>query len=303
VATTCQTIQSDLYQKQVELERARKDVKALVETQTALEQTTQRWKQDKASFEQKIKDAEHQVDELQKVISEKTAMEYSRKKRTTNLEEECRQMQTMLVEATSGQKHAAQTIATLRESMAEIQKSSKEMYQQSDIQQELSRKEKERLNEALTKSEKEAQQLRIQAEESEEETQRLRLDKTAVEKNLAQLKYRVASLENRLKDTDASLTTPASVTTKATAATTSSNTITAFSIPPLLDVLNTGDSKKSTTAGGCCCICFADAYGVMKSCQCGTKTCGKRAHVACFNRTQPGPSDKAVVLCKEQAPL
>lgn len=37
-----------------------------------------------------------------------------------------------------------------------------------------------------------------------------------------------------------------------------------------------------------CCLCFKDASGVMKSCQCGQQTCEKRAHATCLSKYKVG---------------
>ena len=37
-----------------------------------------------------------------------------------------------------------------------------------------------------------------------------------------------------------------------------------------------------------CCLCFKEAGGVMKSCQCGQRNCNKRAHAACLAKYKVG---------------
>lgn len=37
-----------------------------------------------------------------------------------------------------------------------------------------------------------------------------------------------------------------------------------------------------------CCLCFKDTAGVMKSCQCGQKSCDKRAHSTCLSKYKVG---------------
>jgi hypothetical protein len=37
-----------------------------------------------------------------------------------------------------------------------------------------------------------------------------------------------------------------------------------------------------------CCLCFKDASGVMKSCQCGQQTCEKKAHATCLSKYKVG---------------
>eukprot|EP00956_Cyclotella_meneghiniana_P021093 scaffold37987_cov67-Cyclotella_meneghiniana.AAC.1 len=45
---------------------------------------------------------------------------------------------------------------------------------------------------------------------------------------------------------------------------------------------------RSTKQQSKCCLCFKEAGGVMKTCQCGQKSCNKRAHAACLAKYKVG---------------
>jgi hypothetical protein len=284
-----------------------------------LEKSAARWKQDRKTLVQNSQQQQQELTRLGHVHMERDAMERARKERADKVEHEWRQAQIMLVEATGGQAQAEQTQALLKETILELQCANKSLHENSWQQQESSRKEKDRLHDALTKAEKEAQQLRIQEEASGEDMQRLRLDKMAAEKQVSQLKSRVAGLERRLKDAAASpgglvspdassnntndaisticvgLGTPNDTTSNASGS--SSINGLGYSLPPL-----SGSSRLSLGGGGqensnnvvaptkSCSICCKAAFGLMKSCQCGQSGCDKRAHITCASRINPGPS-------------
>jgi hypothetical protein len=229
----------------------------------------------------------------------------------------------MLVDATGGQAQAEQTQALLKETILELQCANKNLHEQMWQQQESTRKEKERLHDALTKAEKEAQQLRIQEEASGEDMQRLRLDKLAAEKQVSQLKSRITGLERRLKDAaSGSLVSPNALNNSPsnsfsgigisaigvglgaasndTSSSGGSSRGLGFSLPPLSGSLrlslggggqeNSNSNNVLVVPSKSCSICFKAAFGLMKSCQCGKSDCGKRAHITCASRINPGPS-------------
>jgi chromosome segregation ATPase len=316
VSSSATTIQATLLHKEADLARARKEVTVMRGQLRTLEASAARWQQDRKTLVQTSQHQQQELKRLEHAQTERDAMERARKERSDKVEHEWRQAQSMLVEATGGQAQAEQTQALLKETILELQCANKNLHENSWQQQESSRKEKDRLHDALTKAEKEAQQLRIQEEASGEDMQRLRLDKMAAEKQVSQLKIRVTGLERRLKDvaaTSGGLVSPDALnnntndaisgiyvglgTPNDTSSSAGSSSIGGFSLPPLsgssrLSLGGGGqeNSKNVTAPAKSCSVCFKAAFGLMKSCQCGQSGCDKRAHITCASRINPGPS-------------
>jgi hypothetical protein len=209
----------------------------------------------------------------------------------------------MLVEATSGQAAAEQTQTILEETIASLQKANQELHAMLKEQQMAARGDNQRLSEALGKVEKEAQRLRITAEANEEEMQRLKLDKAAADKQIQQLKTRLATVERSLKDSIAvatASTTNSTISPENTTPTHSSSAQLSFHLPPLATSKKAPPTTTMTTVtdkenkgvenGELCCICFKQSLGIMKTCQCGDKSCRKKAHANCVKNSAPGPS-------------
>lgn len=321
VSSSATTIQAKLLHKEADLARAHKEISAVRGQLHTLQQGAARWKQDRKTLVQTSHDQEQELTRLSHAVKERDAFQRARKERADKIEHEWRQAQSMLVDATGGQAAAEQTQALLKETILELQCANKNLHDNLWQQQESSRKEKDRLHDALTKAEKEAQQLRIQEEASGEDMQRLRLDKMAAEKQVSQLKSRVAGLERRVKDAASGgvvspdaldnntndaisgicvgLGTPNDTSVGSGGSSSSSSSINGlgFSLPPL-----SGSSRLSLGGGGqensnnvvvpakSCSICFKAAFGLMKSCQCGKSGCDQRAHITCASRINPGPS-------------
>jgi hypothetical protein len=323
VSTSATSIQAKLLHKEADLARAHKEITAMRGSLRSLESGAARWKQDRQALVQTSQHQQQELTRLEHAQMERDAMERARKERADKVEHEWRQAQSMLVDATGGQAAAEQTQALLKETILELQCANKNLHGELWQQQESSRKEKDRLHDALTKAEKEAQQLRIQDEASGEDMQRLRLDKMAAEKQVSQLKSRIVGLERRLKDVaSGSVVSPDAASNNNTNSAisdiciglgapndTSSNSGGSgsinglgFSLPPL-----SGSSRLSLGGSGSgtgqensnnvtvvpaksCSICFKAAFGLMKSCQCGQSDCAKRAHIHCASRINPGPS-------------
>ena len=297
VAAATAAAQAKLLQKEADLARAHKDLQTLRSSQADMEKQRQKWNEERAELERRLEETAQELDQLRRLASERDAIERARKQRADNVEQEWRQSQALLAEATAGQEQAEQTRSVLEETVAELRNSNQELHEQLSKHQESARKDKERLNESLTKAEKEAQKLRINAEAMEEEIQRNRLDKTSAEKQIMQLKTHVAGLERRLKEaTSGSLVSPESNMIGLSDGIATGSAL-PFSLPPLQGssgstsdqpcVIATTPAPSTTNT---CCFCFKSSFGLMKNCQCGNSKCDKRAHMSCVNRIQPGPS-------------
>lgn len=67
-----------------------------------------------------------------------------------------------------------------------------------------------------------------------------------------------------------------------------SNTQSSFENENLLELNAQDHVKKRHIKSSKCSLCFKDAAGVMKSCQCGKSDCHKRAHTACLAKYKVG---------------
>ena len=306
VAAAAASIEAKLLQKEGDLARSHKELKVLRESNEHLEHSHSRWKEEQGRLELSVERQSQELEDLKRVQKERDAMERARKERADKVEQEWRQAQALLVEATAGQAQAEQTKTVLEETVQSLRKANEVVHEQLAQHQATSRKENERLSEALAKAEKEAQQLRIEAEASQETTNRLRLDKQAAEKQVTELKTRAASSERRLKEltNNSSMVSPENNNGVEQVGPSSYGLLSetpatskvgrSYSLPPLIKSTTTvAKSKENSgveTGPKKCSICSKLAFGIMKACQCGNPTCRRRAHISCVNRIQPGPS-------------
>ena len=314
VARAAADAQQSLVKKEGDLAAAYQKAKILREANDSLQRENEMFKDDRASLQRRLQDADRRVEELRRTVSEQETMGRARQERAAKIEQEWREAKQLAVQATEAQKQGLKTQEALEETVAKLQKATEDMHQQMTMQTEQWSKEKERLNTALTKSEKQVQQLRIEAEASDEELERLRLDKKSSTDQISKLNLRVTGLERRLKETMAvsstvacspegagSLVSPDPVSGIDKSATKSGNGL-AFSLPPLGFGKNK-DSMKSTpqtsndegslpdpSTACLCSLCNKTLFGLMQRCQCGKKTCRKKAHNTCVRRIQPSIS-------------
>jgi hypothetical protein len=300
LAKASSAAETKLLQKEAELVRAQVELKSLQKNQTTFDLKASQWKHEKEALESQMEHMQHELQELRKQALERQAVEHARKVRAHKVEEDLREVQMLLQEATAGQELSTQTQADMQETISTLHSANKQLNSQLSMQQEASRKETSRLNEALTKAEKEVQTLRIQNEAVDEELERLRLDKAAVDKQNAQLKSKTTTLELRLKESASATTTttPLDDFTGSMVTPSEANRLSmgrTYTLPPLQSAttssMSASDSNtNSAPASSTCCLCFKTSFGLMKSCQCGNKDCGKRAHLTCVHRIQPSVS-------------
>jgi myosin heavy subunit len=307
VNATVAAVESKLLQKEAEIFKAQKDLNALRQANAVLENSNSKLVYEREELELKFRTCEHTLDELKREKVELAAIEKARKDRAEKVEQEWQKAQALLVEATSGQAAAKEIQALLEETICSLKKTNEELHLTLKEQQRLAREYKQRMSEALGKAEKEVQRLRISAEATSEEMARLKGEKLAADSQIQQLKSRLASTERSLKAfsaADASTETPASTNASPEFATTPTTTTTpnqlCFQLPPLSTAKKTSlatpaISEKENLGvekGELCCMCYKQSIGIMKTCQCGSTTCRRKAHANCIKLScmTPGPS-------------
>jgi hypothetical protein len=179
----------------------------------------------------------------------------------------------LLVDATSTAAETGSTATELKNSLEKLQQANQQLHKQLEEQHNQARNEQENHREALQTSQQASQSLKLQASSHQDQIQQLALEKKAQEKRVNQLQLKVSNLERRLHESTSLVpTTP----------TTGTNS--PFSIPPL------SGGKENASPACKCSICFKDAVGLMKKCQCGKPECKSRAHATCVNKIKAGPS-------------
>jgi myosin heavy subunit len=307
VNATVAGVESKLLQKEAEIVKAQKDLLTLRQANAALENSNFKLVNERSELEVKFRLCEQTMEELKREKVELAAIEKARKDRAEKVEIEWQKAQALLVEATSGQAAAKETQALLEETIGSLKKTNEELHASLREQQRLAREYKQRMSDTLGKVEKEVQRLRISAEATSEEMARLKVEKLAADTQIQQLKSRLASTERSLKAVsaaDTSSETPASTNVspefaKTPTATNTPNQL-CFQLPPLSTAKKTSFatpaiSEKENVGvekGELCCMCYKKSIGVMKTCQCGSATCHRKAHANCIKLSclTPGPS-------------
>ncbi|GKY90478.1 hypothetical protein MPSEU_000021600 [Mayamaea pseudoterrestris] len=286
LAEATKSVEAKYLQKEADLARTQSALRTLRNEKATFDLRQAKWTYEKSDLQRRLVLTSQDLEELRKTVAERDAIESARKDRAQKVEEQLRHVQTLLKEVTSGQEDSAKTQATMQDTIMELQKANEDLHSKLILQQDASRKETARLNEALTKAEKETQTLRIQSEASDEDFERLRLDKASVDKMNSQLKSQVVRLELQLKDT--AVSPPLA---QANDPQRRLSTGLPFTIPPLGGGMSaSGKSVGVAGPSSTCCICLEPSYGMTKRCQCGKTDCNKRAHMTCLMRSQPGKS-------------
>jgi chromosome segregation ATPase len=311
---TANTIQTQLIAKEADISRYQSDLSGLKQRNQELETADLEWQSEKENLKYINKQNEDDLQSLRKQLEERKVVEEARQQRAEEVEKAWRTAQTLLKEATASQEQMQQTQNTLQETIKQLQDTNEQLHKQSEEDRKLACQDKERLSKALTKAEKDAQQLQIQNETLQEELQRHQQDAKTAEKQVSDLHMRLRDIERKLQDRVSSINAANSVspdTAGDTASVASSYSTPSFRLPPLNPTalgssrssdaslsssalaVGASDAPDASTLGPCCCLCMKAPIGIMKRCQCGQKSCDKRAHVACANKVlsaMPGPS-------------
>eukprot|EP00977_Amphora_coffeiformis_P016984 scaffold5383_cov222-Amphora_coffeaeformis.AAC.25 len=267
-------IQADLWQKEVHIACVEKEYNTLAAEFQKMERAEMSWKREKTQLEELVEEKERTIGSHERQLQERRTIDEARRQRVQRLEEEWRQAQQLLVEATAAQATAAEIQSQLRSDLRTLQQKNEDFYRRVSQLQEKSRQEQERHNEALQQAEKDGHQWHIQLETCQDHNERLQLEKTGLEKQISQLKAQLAV--KTASETDYpnhSVSPEADKTDGLSSATTT---------PSANRNKENNDNSlcfaASVTPGGCV-ICGKAAFGLMKKCQCGK--CDLRAHLPC----------------------
>ena len=186
-------------------------------------------------------------------------------------QKELQQAQTLLVDATSAAADSESTATDLKTTLDKVQQANQQLHKQLDEHLTQARKERENHEISLHTAQQETRSLKIQVANDQDQTQKLEQENKAKEKKISQMQLKVSNLERRLQEsTNIVTSTPQS-----------------FTIPPLG---GTPGDKENSLPDCKCSICFKDAVGLMKKCQCGNPGCNSKAHATCVNKIKAGPS-------------
>ncbi|CAB9518017.1 expressed unknown protein [Seminavis robusta] len=255
--------QAKLLQVETELARSQKETKQLREQADEWQKQAKELQEEATDLKRQLADQTEQTRKLTTALEERDALEVARKERNQQVEQELREAQELLVNVTSAAANS-ETLESLNEGIEKLQAANKNLHEQLVTQQETAREDKERLRESLLLAEKDAQSLRIEAS--------LQNDQHNDDD------------DNNSKHTLTDANSNSRVSPDGSAR---GESDTSFSLRMPSDLL---DSQHAVPPATTCSVCFKDAYGLMKSCQCGNPQCDKRAHITCANRINPAPS-------------
>jgi chromosome segregation ATPase len=290
VAAAAQSVETKWVQTEAELARSQSQRQALQKQADELTTNTQRLEQNLQLLKIQFANQASETKQWKQSANEVKALDHAQKQRMDRVECELQHAQSMLVEATSTAAEAEATASVLKDTIEQLKSANSTLHEKIQDQQTQARTEQENLSQTLQKAQQEGQTLRMEAGVAEDQIQKLSLDKAANEKRVGQLQSRATNLERRLKDSSNSswnIATPdASDAAKSPS----------FTIPSL-----GGGKENAPMPATKCSICFKDAVGIMKKCQCGTKECECRARAICVNKIKawccvpihwPGPPTK-----------
>lgn len=253
IAEQARTSQVKLLQTEADLAKSMKETKQLRDQTKQWEDKAKQLQEESMTLKRQLADHKEGMRKLSKAIEERDALEFARKERSKQIEQELRDAQALLLNATSAAAEN-ETMEVLKDSILELQAANKKLHELMQEQQETTQEEKKRLQESLLEAEKQAQELRIQASLNNEQNNSNSEDhdgKKAVSPEV---------------DVDNSFI---------------------ISRPASMSSPNGSDAVPTAST---CSICFKKAFGIMKTCQCGMDGCELRAHLTCANRKNPGPS-------------
>lgn len=187
------------------------------------------------------------------------------------------------------------------------------LHEQLQEHQSTLRKQNESHQEELARIQKDHRATQSELNQQKEIFQKLKLEKLAVDKRQESQAAKIFALERRLKEsTDLMETYPSRPkhpqsdlgmdvheSNGANGNMTpphSSNTGSSFAIPRL-----SGGTGTTPTVAKCP-ICFKNAFGLMRKCECGRRDCKARAHASCVYRVSGGTPESGlsrapVILC------
>lgn len=303
ISAATRSLETNLLQRETEFLRSQHEIQQLHAARDKNHQENTALQREKDETEAKLNDKEMELRRANKEIDELKFVEGTRKARLQRVEKELSDARSMLVEASATAAETEGTVAVLKETIEQLRKENETLHGQVHTAQDRARQELERLEDCLTKVEKEAQSLREKESSHNDTMQKLRSEKLLSDKQVSQLKSRIIGLERKLKDASSVVSPP--LKSDAFSART-------FTIPPLTPAKERSPSFRRSDDGGKagCCLCGRAASGLMKSCQCGDKSCGRRAHSTCIAKattaygqsvSHPGSAIRQpVILCQRK---
>jgi len=272
ITQKAQSVEQQYVQSQAELARANTQRKKLQQQNLELTQATKSLEGNIQELKTRLDHQRAETKQWKQSCDELQAMEDSQQQRMHRLEQELQQAQTLLVDATATAAETEATTTQLKDSMEKLQQANQQLHKQLEEQQVKIRNDAENHQDALQVAHKENQALKHKELKQQDQIQKLSQEKQAHERRLSQLQTKTSNLERRLQEATNLVETPSSI-----------EKMSPFSIPPL--------GKENSALPTCrCTICFKDAVGLMKKCQCGKPGCTSRAHATCVNKISAGPS-------------
>jgi hypothetical protein len=330
-----------LTQKQ-ELMRVTKEVQQLRQSNALLDHARDQWKHERKNLEQQVKLLQGTISTLRRTASDQAAVEQLRQDRAGQDQADLHEAQQLLAQAMDQQEMSIRVQATLQETVQTLEVANADLHEKLVEHQTSARTDAERMSTALSKAERETQKLRLDKEAMVEQLKRTKQDKDAGTKQIQELKMRVVAAERLANSSnnnnnnnngghhptglllttpkasaDGTFSSPSEETTTTENPSTYTGNKIVFRLPPLPGSAKDKRSSFSTssssaminptdvTTGKSCCICYKDAFGIMKSCPCGN--CQERAHMSCVKQVTAPPSVShpgtpaspvPVVLCK-----
>lgn len=281
------SLQAELWQKEVRIACMEKEYNTLAKDYQNLEQAQTTWKEGKAQYHIMLDEKERKIGSYQRQLQERRNIDEARAQRVQRLEEEWRQAQALLVEATAAQSAGADTQSQLQSDLRNLQQKNKDLHDDLMQTQQKSRQESERHHEALQQAEKEGQQWLIQLETSQDQNERLRNEKSSLEKQISKLKGQLANKTTSASESQSLVSPEPGKAPHSDIHRATNQMVEATS----LDKENSTNSvrRASFVPPGGCVICGKASFGVMKKCQCGN-SCNHRAHLSCAQRLRHAPA-------------
>jgi hypothetical protein len=278
-------VQTDLARSNAAQQKMQQDKRKLERRLAQLQDNLQEATRDLEQEKSKRLHWKRQTEELQ-------AKETIQQERMNRLEQELQESKTLLVDATSAAAETKLAKQEVQAALDRMEEANQELHRQLQVQQQLLRTERESHQQALAQIQKDHQTTQHKLSAERDLVQSLKVEKQAADKKVSQLLSKLANLERRLKDTTNLMSAAthvgdtSAVMTSQTASDVdkqSTNLVAAQYVIPRLggEKENPANSPDLPPPSSKCSICFKDASGLMKKCECGSTGCQIRAHAMC----------------------
>jgi len=277
IASEARLIESKLIAQVSGFARTKKEHQSTLLDHEKIKKQCDEMKQIQISMQHQMDKKDQQIKRLQQDIDGRDAMEDARKERSELIEKELREARALLVEVSSTQQESESTASILKETIEKIKIENNELHQKLAETQKKMRSDLEKSQELLASAEKESQMLRVRASAHDADIKRVQAEKASSDKKITSLRHRLETFERRLWHHDSADSTPQINDVATSYGLESDGARKKFIIPPLVP------GSKLQIKSQSCSICGKEASGVMKSCQCSSISCDKRAHSTCIS--------------------